>query len=43
MPDVLVVMLLTQQALGAGVIRGTLAGIRPHTATTVSTGQLTHR
>lgn len=43
MPDVHVVLLLTQEALGAGVVRGTLAGIGPHTATTVSTGQLTHR
>lgn len=36
-------LLLTQEALGASVVRGTLAGIRPHTAATVSAGQLTHR
>lgn len=31
-----------QKALGAVVVRGTLAGTGPHAATTVSTQQLTH-
>lgn len=36
------IVLLTQEALGASVVRGTLAGVRSHTATTVGTRQLTH-
>lgn len=32
-----------QKTLGAGVIRGALACIGPHTATTISTGQFTNR
>lgn len=42
MPDVFVVLLLTQKALRAAVIGWTLANIRPHTATAISTGQFTH-
>lgn len=36
------IMLLTQEALGASVVGGTLAGVRSHTATTVGTRKLTH-
>ena len=36
------ILVLTREALRACVVRGTLAGIRAHTATTVGTRQLTH-